>query len=62
MGVTSIRLLQPEGQEVRHGGGASWFQWAGGTVLLGWGGTHARRAPEGFRQNSDRRGTLRKGQ
>ena len=54
MGITIMRLLQPEGQEVRHGGGASWFQCAGGTVLLRWGGTQARRVPEGFRQNSDR--------
>ena len=54
MGVTTMRLLQPEGQDVRHGGGASWFQWAQGTVLLGCGGPQARRAPEGFRQKSDR--------
>ena len=49
-----VGLCQPEGEEVRCGEGASWFQRAGGMVLLGWGEVQARGVPEGFRQNSDR--------
>lgn len=42
-------LCQPEGQELRCGEGTSWFQRAGGMVLLGWGRVQARGAPQGFR-------------